>query len=44
VVGDACENIGLFHVGAGVVDAWAVDDHNGLAANLGFDDADLASA
>ena len=42
--GNTLKNINLFHFGASVVNAWRIDDHDELPADLGLDDVDIAGA
>jgi len=42
MIGNAREDIGLFHIGAGIVNAWRVDDQDTLSSNLTLYDADLS--
>jgi len=39
---DACDDVGLFRAGSGVVYAWRIDDHHTLPFDLGLDDVDIA--
>jgi len=40
--GNVEEDIGFFHANASVVDAWRVDEHDGLPANMCLNGANLA--
>jgi len=43
-IGNALEDVGFLHAVASVVDAWSVDDYNGLSGNTDLDDADVNGA
>jgi len=44
VASNAYEDVSLFQAGASIIDTGGIDDHNAFAANLGLNDADIASA
>jgi len=44
VIGNTLKNIGFPHAGASIVNAWSVDDYDGVSANTGLDDADVNGA